>query len=714
MNERSADEFDTWLNRELCDVRAPEGLRARLERIADGDDATLDRELRNVSIPPGLVLRLQAIPTRVVVRRWQRLPSPVRLALAASLLLFFGAAWMMAAMLSTAELYGRTIAGHDGNEPELIAQMSDVVNVSTQSDELDALTRFTAPVFVVQAAKLRASVAEPKSPFEPRPSKNVAVAYRREPQVNPMLFRQAMLDDPLASRLTAKQPRTSNPLPAVLGQSPLPFGPGVDLPLNQSDAGFLARAGVFPPVTAVGRAETSLGVNFGVGSYDVVRDFLRMGQLPPADQVRSEELIGAMSRLWVPPPVATKPKNPDQTPSVPAFKLSIQGGPSPLSGPEQRLIFVGLRARDLPPVGHRTIQLTVVVDTSAAMAVAGRLAMVQRELATLTRQLTANDRLSLVRFADSAEVVAEDLGAKDVAAWKNALASLQPGGDSEPAAGIAAGLSIARLGKPSPQVMRRVVVLTHAGSSWDDTTAGRLQPLLAAARKDGVSIDCIPVVPVEPIDSNWQRLVEAHEGRLARAVHPAQLQGQLVESFARRPQVVLPEARLKISFPAANVASYRLLGHEPSPAAVVQATLVDSHLYAGQSTCVAFEIRPTMLNVPPGTPDVELATVTVEWLNRANGERNRSSQRLMRSQIKGTIAESSPAWQTAALVASTAEVLRGSPFAEKLTLADIAQGLRYVAAPQSSRPEFQEFLTTVDRAEEVRQRLGTPRGNRNR
>jgi hypothetical protein len=111
---------------------------------------------------------------------------------------------------------------------------------------------------------------------------------------------------------------------------------------------------------------------------------------------------------------------------------------------------------------------------------------------------------------------------------------------------------------------------------------------------------------------------------------------------------------------------------------------------------------------------VELATVTVEWLNRANGERNRSSQRLMRSQIKTTIAESSPAWQTAALVASTAEVLRGSPFAEKLTLADIAQGLRYVAAPQSSRPEFQEFLTTVDRAEEVRQRLGTPRGNRNR
>ncbi len=716
MNERSADEFDAWLNRELCDVRAPEGLRARLERIVDLDDAGIDRELRNVAIPAGLMLRLHAIPGlstsgRVVVRRWQRLPAPVRLALAASLLLFFGGAWLLAAMMSTAELYGRTIAGHDEAESELVVQFgpADVASrISSNTAERDAAMVNTA-VSIAAATQANGGIAiEPPVGFvrsTARAGTPVQPVALRRPDLRHEKFRSSLLDDPFAKTILAERSRAARTQPAGLTPAPLPFGPGADLPLTQAEDGFLARAGVFPALSAAGRPGTSLGLNFGVGTYDVLRASVRGGQLPPADQVRTEELLAALSPLWVGAPVAPKPKQPtDPPPSVPAFNLTIQGGPSPLSGPEQRLIVIGLRGRDLPPVGHRATHLTVVLDTSAAMGVAGRLALAQRELATLTRHLLAGDQLTLVRFADAAQVLVEGLGQKDVPAWKAALTSLRPEGISEPATGIATGLAVARSSKATPQLVRRVVVLTHGGSTWDDTTWQRLQPLVETAHKDGVTLDVIPLASVEPLDANWQRLVQAGEGRLARAVHPAQLQGQLVEALARRPQVVLPEARLTVSFPAGQVVSYRLLGHEPSPAAAVQASMVDSHLYAGHTTAIAFEIRPNQLVAAPGMPDVELATATVEWTNRANGERVKSSRRLMRSQIKNTIAESGAAWQTAALVASTAEVLRGSPFAEKLTLTDIAQGLRFVAPPQADRPEFREFLQLVEQADELRQR----------
>ncbi|MBL8829076.1 MAG: DUF3520 domain-containing protein [Planctomycetaceae bacterium] len=708
MNERSADEFDAWLKRELCDVRAPEGLRARLERIADLDDANLDRELRNVAIPTGLMLRLHAIPGRVVVRRWQRLPTPVRLALAASLLLIFGGAWLFAAMLSTAELYGRTIAGHDDADSELIVQFgpADVASQSVSAMvEPDAAMVNTA--ISIAAAKQTAEGIAIQPPLDAtrstaRSAALATVASRRRPELNPTRFAAALLADPIEQALLVQRARAVRSAPNIFTPAPLPFGPGADLPLTQAEDGFLARAGVFPPLSAAGRPGTSLGLNFGVGSYDVLRDLIRQGQLPMADQVRTEELLAALSPLWVGAPAAPKPKQPtDPPPSVPAFNLTILGGPSPLSGPEQRLIVVGLRGRDLPPVGHRPTHLTVVVDTSAAMAVAGRLALAQRELATLTRQLQAGDQLTLVRFADSAQVVVEGLGPKDVPAWKAALASLRAEGSSEPATGIAAGLAVARSSKVTPQIVRRVVVLTHGGATWDDATWQRLQLLVETARKDGVTLDVIPLAPVEPLDANWQRLVQVGDGRLTRAVHPAQLQGQLVEAFARRPQVVLPEARLTVSFPANQVTSYRLLGHEPSPAAVVQASLVDSHLYAGHTTSLAFEIRPTVAVTAPGMPDVEVATVTVEWTNRATGERVKSSRRLMRSQLKNTLAESGVAWQTAALVASTAEVLRRSPFAEKLTLADIAQGLQHIPAPQAERPEFRDFLRFVEQADEL-------------
>lgn len=714
MTERMDDEFDALLNRELREVPLPTGLRSRLEAIALFDASTLNDDLRAVPVPGGLLNRLQAIPTEVVIRRWRRLPQPVRLALAASLLVFIGSAWIMAALLGTADLYGRSIAERDVLEPELLAEFARPGDFVVDDE----------PAVAVELPLINtalSALAQAPQPFETpwdgrlfprRPQISYNSADRR-PALNVPQRHSALLADLYAAPLVAGVRRANIHAPPR-AQAPLPLGASVELGMSPLEIGFQARTGVFPPLSTAGRAATNVGVTIGTGSYDTLRDALRRDQIPTVDQLRTEEMLTALAPLWVGPPVAAKPKQPsDPPPSLPPFNLTILGGPSTFSGSDHRLIVVGLRARELPPVAHRSTQLTVVVDTSAAMQVAGRLASVQRELSKLARQFGADDRVSLVQFADSAQVLLDDLPAKDAKTWNAALASLQAGGNCEPVTGVATGLAVARAGRATPPAVRRVIVVTHASSIGDEATWQRLQPLVAVARKEGVTLDVLAVSPVEPLDSNWQRLADAGDGRLLRAVNPAQLQGLLAESFMRRPQIVLPEAQLSVSFPAGQVASYRLLGHEPSPpAAAIVGTQVDSHLYAGQTISVAFEIRPVVPNPPAGTPDAELATVTVEWLNRATGERVKSARKLMRSQLKPTFGESSPAWQTAALVASAAEIWRGSPFAERLTTAEVAQALRQIAAPQSNRPEFREWLGVVEQAEALRQRSTNPRGGR--
>jgi len=728
MNDRS-DEHDSWLDGQLREVPIPSGLRQRLSSISLPSDDEIDAAIATVSIPIGLLSRLKSIPSRWQKSPWQA-SSPamrfVRLAIAASVTFLLATAWL-ASVNSSASLAYRTVGVV---EPEAITAGWNLLPVQESSDAL------TAPGLSILGSSPDGSRSTSPKPSDTANDSPLDVALpialkpkrtqsTQPPMPNPRLATSALLVDPIVQTVLTVARSEVEFSSRQVATGRWPAGHGADLQLAKAEERFfLNRVGVFPPVQASDRPGMTLGLNFGDGSYDSARRSVRQGVLPPASQVRTEEFLAALAGLSAPgiprPPV--DPQNPDKPPAIPAFAMNVTGGPSPFSGAEYRLLHVGLRMRDVPRGAHRPTALTIALDTSAEMAISGRLEMSRRALKALASQLAAGDRLSLVTFDERAELVVDGAGVRESAAWQSAVASLQPRAANgaapnnpraiDPVAGIALALSHARAamvaGSALPkQVQRRVVVVTHAGDTWSEETWDQLKRLVEVARGEGIRLDVLPVRCVEPMDSNWQRLAQAGGGALSRTAHLAQFQGLLLETLTGRSQVVLPDARLSVTFPGKNIVSYRLLGHEPSPAAGVQAAQIDGHLYGGQTVSVALEIRPTAAALAQAG-DVELATVSLEWLDRRTGETIRSSRKLMRSQIKPTFAESPGAWQGATLVAGAAEVLRGSPFAEQITLVDIARFARQIPPPLADRAEFREFAEWIEQADAL-QRRSPPR-----
>jgi hypothetical protein len=115
-------------------------------------------------------------------------------------------------------------------------------------------------------------------------------------------------------------------------------------------------------------------------------------------------------------------------------------------------------------------QLIVILDTSTSMAArAGtttRFAQAQERTRNLLRDLSADDRATIIAAGSHARVVAEG-GSGDLAVLSAALDTLRPGGDGA-AFDEALALAIAKL---DPQRERRIVALSDGGATVD-TPAG--------------------------------------------------------------------------------------------------------------------------------------------------------------------------------------------------------------------------------------------------
>ena len=135
---------------------------------------------------------------------------------------------------------------------------------------------------------------------------------------------------------------------------------------------------VSPVHLAASEPVSTFSVDVDTGAYANSRRFLSQGQMPPADAVRSEELVNYF-RYDYPLP-ATR-----ETP----FSVTTDVATTPWN-PATRLLRIGLRGYDLPRSARPPANLVFLVDVSGSMGEADKLPLVKTALAGLA------DRKSVV------------------------------------------------------------------------------------------------------------------------------------------------------------------------------------------------------------------------------------------------------------------------------------------------------------------------------
>jgi Ca-activated chloride channel family protein len=168
-------------------------------------------------------------------------------------------------------------------------------------------------------------------------------------------------------------------------------------------------------------------------------------------------------------------------------------GVAPVLVEDRSAVFVqiGFSSGIDPASFHRLpLNLSVVVDKSGSMADESKLDSVKQALYRLIDQLDEGDRLSIVLFDSSVQVLVAPAPVTDPAKLKTAVAGISAGNTTNMAAGLRQGCAFVQANAGQPGISDRVMVFTDALTNTGDTDQSTFVQIAAsnAAQNIGITL----------------------------------------------------------------------------------------------------------------------------------------------------------------------------------------------------------------------------------
>ena len=347
---------------------------------------------------------------------------------------------------------------------------------------------------------------------------------------------------------------------------------------------------------------STFSIDVDTASYSNVRRFLHLGQLPPKDAVRLEELLNYFTFDY--------PQPRDGSP----FSVTTALAEAPWN-PRHRLALIGLQGQRIDSTRTPPRNLVFLVDVSGSMQTPVKLPLVKSSLAMLARNLTSRDRIALVVYAGAAGLVLPSTRGDDTQTILEALGRLQAGGSTNGAQGLRLAYQTAR-DHFIPGGINRVILATDGDFNVGVTNQGDLIRLIEEARDGGVALTVLGYGMGNLKDSTMEKLADKGNGNYAYIDTLAEAQKVLVEQAGGTLVTIAKDVKLQIEFNPKHVAAYRLVGYENR---VLQDRDFNDdrkdagELGAGHSVTALYEIVPAGVKIDmPGIDPLRYQTTSAE------------------------------------------------------------------------------------------------------
>jgi Ca-activated chloride channel family protein len=439
--------------------------------------------------------------------------------------------------------------------------------------------------------------------------------------------------------------------------------------------------GVDPYVDPAEDEVSTFALDVDTASYTIAQRYIDDGYRPDPASVRVEEWVNAFDQGY-------------EAPFDDTFAIVADGGPTPFTDRGEVLLRIGLQARDVRDRARQDASLTFVIDTSGSMARDGRLELVKDALTRLVKGLGHADTVSIVTFGDVGRVVLEPTPARDGYAILDVIDRLQPSGSTNLEDGLRLGYGLARSALTENGIDR--VVLASDGVA----NVGLTDPdqILHQIRRDaaaGIELVSVGVGMGNYNDVLLEQLADQGDGFYAYVDTLEGAHRLFTEDLTGTLQTVALDARAQVEFDRDAVAAYRLVGYENRAMDDRDFTNdgVDAGaIGAGHSVTALYALR-----LADDIGHGRLATVRLRWTDPESGRSEEIERDVRASDLARDFAATDPFFRFDAVVASTAEVLRGSPWAGHLHLPDIADVAYREAESLPPSDEVHAFLDLLDR-----------------
>ena len=274
-------------------------------------------------------------------------------------------------------------------------------------------------------------------------------------------------------------------------------------------------------------------------------------------------------------------------------KFSVTQTIVPCPWNEDTLLYrVGVRAEEVDISGGSNI--VFLVDTSGSMFWNNGLPLAQEALKTLQKNLTENDRVSIVTYAGSSTVVAEGLTGNQHKEIKEAIDSLEAGGSTNGAGGIITAYDIAQEyfiegGN------NRVILCTDGDFNVGTSSEAGLIELIEEKKETGVFLSCLGFGEGNYKDDKMEALADHGNGNYFYIDCTAEAEKALSNEIWSTLYTVAKDTKFQVEFNPETVAAYRIIGYENrqmSAEDFSDDTKDGGEVGSGQTVTILYEIVP--------------------------------------------------------------------------------------------------------------------------
>jgi Mg-chelatase subunit ChlD len=394
-------------------------------------------------------------------------------------------------------------------------------------------------------------------------------------------------------------------------------------------------------------------------SFQLAKDALAKGAMPDPDRIRAEEFYNAFDY-----------NDPSPAPGE-EVACRIEQCAHPFV--QQRdLVRIALKVAAAGRAAGQSLRLTILLDTSGSMEREDRAASIRKALGTLAALLGPNDRVTLIGFARTPRLLAEQVPG-DQAGKLVEIAARTP---SEGGTNLEQALALASeqaLKQKLPSAQNRIVLLTDGAANLGNADPVRLARQIEKTRQQGISFDACGVGANGLNDEMLEALTRKGDGRYYFLNRPEDADAGFARQLAGALRPSAENVKVQVVFNPARVSQYRLVGFEKHLLKKedfrndkVQA----AELSAEEAGVAVYQVQ----TLPEG--EGELGEVFVRFRDPANGMMVERSWVMPYDAKSPAFDQAPPSMQLAATAALLAEKLRGDSQVDLDKLAPVITNLR--------------------------------------
>ncbi|MDH3909846.1 MAG: VWA domain-containing protein [Rhodospirillales bacterium] len=304
------------------------------------------------------------------------------------------------------------------------------------------------------------------------------------------------------------------------------------------------------PVKRAAEAPVStFSVDVDTGAYANTRRFLDGGLLPPQDAVRVEELINYFSYDYPGPADSQRP-----------FEVTTEVAATPWN-PDTYLLHIGIKGYEVPRADRPPANLVFLVDVSGSMSPPDKLPLLVKALRLLTRELTAEDRVSIAVYAGAAGAVLEPTPGDETRKIAAALGQLSAGGSTAGASGIRLAYDMAQEAFIEGGI-NRVILATDGDFNVGVADVEALKDLIERRRDGGITLTTLGFGTGNYNEALMEQIADVGNGNYAYIDSLKEARKVLVTELSSTLHTIAKDVKVQIEFNPAVVAEYRLIGYE--------------------------------------------------------------------------------------------------------------------------------------------------------